>query len=50
MSDTLSCSLLRVNGKGEQEALEGLCLGVRSLEGSQGLLSRDFLPVTKVNP
>ena len=36
-------------GRGDQEALEGLRLGVGSLEGSLGLLSRDFHPQTNVN-
>ena len=37
-------------GESDREALEGLCLGVGSLEGSLGLLSRDFNPWTGVNP
>ena len=47
---TLSASLLSGNGRGEQEALEGLLLAVGSLEGSLGLLLWDFLPWTVVNP
>ena len=47
---TLSASLLSRKGRGDREALEGLRLGVRSLEGSLGLLSQDFYPWTFVNP
>ena len=47
---TLSASLLSGKGRGDWEALEGLRLGVGSLEGSLGLLSRDFQPRTGVNP
>ena len=47
---TLSALLLSGNGRGEREALDGLLLRVGSLEGSLGLLSRDFLPWTIVNP
>ena len=50
MLATLSASLLSGKGRDDQEALEGLCLGVGSLEGSLGLLSWDFHPVTGVNP
>ena len=50
MLATLSTSLLSGKGRGDQEALEGHCLGVGSLEGSLGLLSRDFHPRTGVNP
>ena len=50
MLATLSASLLSGKGRGDREALEGLCLGVGSLEGSLGLLSRDFSPWTSVNP
>ena len=50
MLATLSASLLSGKGRGDWEALEGLCLGVGSLEGSLGLLSRDFHPWTGVNP
>ena len=35
---------------GDWEALEGLRLGVGSLEGSLGLLSWDFHPRTGMNP
>ena len=50
MSATLSASLLSGKGRGDWEALEGLRLGVGSLEGSLGLLSWDFHPWTSVNP
>ena len=50
MLATLSASLLSGKGRGDWEALEGLCLGVGSLEGSLGLLSQDFHPWTSVNP
>ena len=50
MLATLLASLLSGKGRGDWEALEGLCLGVASLEGSLGLLSRDFHPWTGVNP
>ena len=50
MLATLSTSLLSGKGRGDWEALEGLHLGVGSLEGSLGLLSRDFRPRTGVNP
>ena len=50
MLATLSASLLSGKGRGDQEALEGLHLGVGSLGGSLGLLSRDFCPWTGVNP
>ena len=50
MLATLSSSLLSGKGRGDWEALEGLCLGVGSLEGSLGLLSQDFHPWTGVNP
>ena len=43
-------SLFRGKGRGEWEALVALLLWVQSLEGSRGLLSQDFLPVTTVNP
>ena len=46
---TLSASLLNGKGRGDWEALEGLCLRVGSLEGSLGLLSLDFHPWTGVN-
>ena len=49
MLATLSASLLSGKGRGDLEALEGLCLGVGSLEGSLGLLSWDFCPWTSVN-
>ena len=47
---TLSASLLSGKGRGDREALEGLCLGIGSLEESLGLLSWDFRPWTGVNP
>ena len=47
---TLSTSLLSGKGRGDRETLEGLRLGVGSLEGSLGLLSQDFRPWTGVNP
>ena len=47
---TLLASLLSGKGRGDWEALEGLHLGVGSLEGSLGLLSWDFHPRTGVNP
>ena len=50
MLATLATSLLSGKGRGDQEALEGLHLGVGSLEGSLGLLSQDFHPRTGVNP
>ena len=50
MLATLSASLLSGKGRGNWEALEGLHLGVGSLEGSLGLLSWDFRPRTGVNP
>ena len=50
MLATLSTSLLSEKGRGDWEALEGLHLGVGSLEGSLGLLSWDFHPWTSVNP
>ena len=50
MLASLSASLLSGKGRGDREALEGLCLGVGSLEGSLGLLSQDFCPWTGVNP
>ena len=50
MLATLLDSLLSGKGRGDREALEGLCQGVGSLEGSLGLLSRDFHPQTGVNP
>ena len=50
MLATLSASLLSGKGRGDQEALEDLRLGVGSLEGSLGLLSWDFRPRTGVNP
>ena len=46
---TFSASLLSGKGRGDREALEGLCLGVGSLEGSLGLLSQDFHTRTSVN-
>ena len=50
MLATLSASLLSGKGRGNWEALEGLCLRVGSLEGSLGLLSRDFHPWTGTKP
>ena len=50
MLATLSASLLNGKGRGNREALEGLHLGVGSLEGSLGLLSWDFHPCTDTNP
>ena len=50
MLATLSTSFLSGKGRGDWEALEGLRLRVGSLEGSLGLLSRDFHPQTGVNP
>ena len=47
---TLYTSLLSGKGRGDWEALEGLRLGVGSLEGSLGHLSQDFHPQTGVNP
>ena len=47
---TLSDSLFSGKGRGDWEAFEGLLWGVGSLEGSLGLLSRDFRPWTMVNP
>ena len=49
MLATLSESLLSGKWRGDWEALEGLRLGVGSLEGSLGLLSWDFHPRTSVN-
>ena len=50
MLATLSASFFSGKGRGNQEALEGLLRGVRSLEGSLGLLSQDFHPCTVMNP
>ena len=50
MLATLSTLLLSGKGRGDQEALEGLHLGVGPLEGSLGLLSWDFHPWIRVNP
>ena len=47
---TLSDSLFSGKGRGDRKALEGLCRGVGSLEGSLGLLSWDFHPWTVMNP
>ena len=47
---TLCTLLLSGKGRGDWEALEGLHLGVGSLEGTLGLLSLDFCPQTGVNP
>ena len=50
MLATLSASFLGGKGRGDREALESLLRGVGSLEGSLGLLSRDFHPCTVMNP
>ena len=50
MLATLSASFFSEKGRGDREALEGLLRGVGSLEGSLGLLSRDFRPCTVMNP
>ena len=47
---TLSASFFSGKGRGDWEVLEGLFRGVGSLEGSLGLLSRDFCPCTVMNP
>ena len=50
MLATLSASFFSGKERGDQEALEGLLWGIGSLEGSLGLLSRDFRPCTVMNP
>ena len=50
MLATLSASFFSGKGKFDWEASEGLLQGVGSLEGSLGLLSRDFHPCTVMNP
>ena len=50
MLATLSDLLFSGKGRGDWEALEGLLWRVGSLEGSLGLLSRDFHSWTVINP